>query len=225
MSFWSDAAGKPQVEGGSDFPSLPAKKWFSARNATNDNGGARPTIKEIPFKNGDTGYQFNVGLIVDGSEADVSEKMNGQFCFFSAWTSPNPEGSDAENMISGRLTGFLNALYATGVGLDEKDKAKRADKRWQVTVGALQRIAEDKGLTEDQFSSPDTFIAAVAIADLQENSKRVLFKTRSRTYKKKDGGEGEEISVGAYEDAVADNIEKRSVTVFEERGTEGGTSF
>lgn len=225
MSFWSEAAGKPQVETGGDFPSLPDKKWFSSRTTTEEHGGAKPTIKTVPTKDGDV-FQFNIGLIADGSEADVDARMKGQFCFFSAWITPNPESSDKDNLISGRLTGFLNSIYATGIALDEKDKKKRAGLRWQATIGELEKIATEEGLTLDQFDGPSNFIAAVAITDLQKNSKRVLFKSRTRTFKKKDGTQGSSVEVGAYEDAVQENLDKRKVSSFEDRGTEGGgTTF
>lgn len=223
MSFWTDAASKPQVESQGDFPTLPPGKWYNSNTTTGENGEAKPRIRKVDFKNGDHAFEFNVGLIVNGGERDVDTKFKGQFCFFTSWTSPNPKGDQADNLLSGRLTGFLNAIYANGVAVDEKDKEVKAQERWQVTIKALQAIAEDKGLTEDQFPSPDVFIAAVAIADMQENSHQVLFKTRSESYKTKEGVEKTSIKVGAYEDAVEVNLDKRKVSLFEDRGTDGST--
>jgi hypothetical protein len=230
-SFWSDAADKPQIEGGQEFEDLPVKFWFSASTATVENGESRPRIVEIAPKQegGETIHKFNAGLIVDGAESGkVDPKFEGRYCFFSSWIRPNPEGPEVGNYISGRLTGFLNAIYATGIALDEEDKEKRAQLRWQATMGELSKVAAENELKLEDYPDEGLYIAAVAITDLQQNSKKVLFKTRGRSYKDKQGKERVNVEVGAYEDCVQANLMNRSVVSFDAMGTEGakpGTSF
>lgn len=230
MSFWDEASGKPQIEGGQDFENLPEGIWFSAMNTTQENGEARPRVVEIAPKEegGETIHKINIGLIANGAEAGkVDPKFEGRYCFFSSWVKPNPEGKEAGNFLSGKLTGFLNAIYAPGIGLDEEDDGKKAALRWQATMGALRKVAEANDLKAEEYDDPSLYIAAVAVVDLRENPKKILFKTRGRKYKDKQGKERVNIEVGSYEDCVPKNLEKRGVVSFDSMGTvaKPGTAF
>lgn len=216
MSFWEEAAGTPQVEGGG-FSDLPANVWFGGTTTTDENGGARPKIAEVAFDERTT-HKLSFGVIVDAGEKGKAEaNCNGRFCFAEAWVDPNPKGDDKNNLVSGRLTGLLNSLYASGVAVDVEDTEERANQRWQETIRQLAQIADREGLTLEQYEGDKgLYLAAVALADLQQNSKRILFKTSGK--KDKNDPKIIRIKVGAFEDAIEANETKRGVVSFDDAG-------
>lgn len=230
MSFWEDIAKQEQVEGGGDL-SLPANVWYVGDTTTQENGGARPKIDEFEFTDKETGeprtsYKLGLGMIVRGGEdKKSSQREEGRFVFFdNVWINPNPEGSDSGNIVSGRMTGLLNALFSSGVAADVTDKKEQARLRWQNTVKELAAIAEEHGLVPEDYDDAGglpVYLTAVAVAHLQENSRRLLFKTRVR----KDKQGTERLGIGSFEDATEANMKKRKVSTFEEEGGGETRSF
>lgn len=224
MSVWDDLA-NAKVEESTGFPDLPEKAWVFAKTCTAEHGGAAPGIKPIKKKDGTETHQFVLGLICQGGDAAIKKSHVGTYAFLQPWVKPDPTGTDAKLLLSGKLTGFLNAIFACGVGLELKEE-ERAPVRWRRTVAVLQEAVKARPEITPEAYGGDLalFIGACAVVALGEKSYPVLFKTRLEKYDTRDGEKRERMGVGAIEDAIPANFAARKIQVFGDEGTSGPAS-
>lgn len=227
---WKQASEAP-VEEQTGFEDLPAGAWVIGATATTQNGGAAPSVRKKKFKddNGNTReyYAFNVGLLVKGGDTVLDpDRHKDRYTFFSAPVHPRDDDdapSGPKGLMSGRLTGFLNAIFAQGVALDEKDKKERAQKRWQVTLQKLTEVEKlhpemDAGaVMNDITGQPDLALGllSLAIAAIENDSKPILFKTG---LSKKRPGSEQRTEIKQFEDYAPKNVADRKVKMFDQVG-------
>jgi hypothetical protein len=207
------------------FENLPPGAWCIGRTATKDAGNAGPRIRMVESKKPESAGQvfhfFEIGLSCMGGDGKVdSKKHNKKMCFFSSGVTKGPKEKH-NGAISGRLTGFLNGCFATGVGSDippgksEQEKlaagAARAKARWAVTMNCLKKTAEEHPECSLQAYGGNyaLLLGGLAVAALQEESRVVLFLTRKRS------GGYEGVEVGSFEDYTPSNTVNRKVSAFE----------
>lgn len=229
MIDWKSAAETP-VDENTGFEELPPGAWCAGATATIANGGAAPSVKLNTVKSGDRKgeryYTFNVGLLVKGGDKVLDAgKHKDRYIFFSSSVHPfEEEGSQGPKaLLAGRLVGFINSLYATGVGLDEKDKKVRSALRWRATIARLAEIEKahpefggDPAINEIT-GQPDTGLTLLqlVIAGIENDSKMVLFKTGLSKTKP---GYDPRVEIKQFEDFVAANTTERKVQLFDAMG-------
>jgi hypothetical protein len=229
MIDWKSAAETP-VDEQTGFEELPAGAWCVGATATLENGGASPTMKLKSFNDTDRGrvqyYAFNVGLLVKGGDSVLDpNKHKDRYMFFSSSVHPrdDDEGTAAKSLLHGKVVGFLNAMFAPGVALDEKDKKVRAGLRWRITLSKLAEVEKahpeiggDSAINEiTGLADTGLAIMQLAIAGIENDSKLVLFKTG---LSKKRAGYEQRVEVKQFEDAVAQNYKERKVQLFDAMG-------
>jgi hypothetical protein len=118
--------------------------------------------------------------------------------------------------VGGRFAGFLNAVFATGIGADEKDAKVRSAARWKRTMEVLKgTLAEHPECTLAQYDgSKGRLIAGTAVLALLEQSYTLLFKTKLHTFDSH-GEKKSRVEPGDFEDAIEANIAKRKVRMLE----------
>ena len=229
MIDWKSAAEAP-VDEQTGFEELPAGAWCAGATATAENGGAAPNVKLNTIKTGEQKgrryYSFNVGLLVKGGDKVLDpNKHKDRYIFFSSSVHPRDDDDTPgpKSLLAGKLVGFINALYATGVGLDEKDKKVRSQLRWRATTAKLAEIEKlhpelggDMAINEIT-GQPDTglTILQLVIAGIENDSKMVIFKTGMS--KSKPGYEPR-VEIKQFEDFVAANTTERKVQLFDAMG-------
>lgn len=230
--IWDELAGDPvPQEGGGEFLKPPTGAWVLARTCSKEQGKAAPGVNHVEPKDGegDGFYSFEVGLQCVGGDENVNEKHVKSIDYFSAYLNEK----DKPQVCSGRLVGFLNCMFAPGVGdefkptkgmaKDEKDAVlkKRAAARWQATLAALRRVGTDKGITIDQYGGDKPrFLACIAALALQDEAREIIYKVGEK--KNKSGNP--QRSVSAFEDATAANAKERKVQRLDGE-MPAGTSF
>jgi hypothetical protein len=194
-------------EEGGQFEDLPLNCWILGRTATEENGGAAPGIRENDKPQ--IWHAFKVGLIALGGDAKIEERTHGgRMAFFDT----SLTDKDKPGKLGGRITGFLNAVFA--VGVDSPDKQERHAKRWGLTLEALKQGAKDGDLSFDQFEAQKErgvdpmplFLTSCAVEAMKKESRTILFKLGKS---KKDY-----IEVKAFEDDTQENRQKRHVVPF-----------
>lgn len=227
MIDWKAAAEAPVTEQ-TGYDELPPKVWCIGATATTENGGAAPAVTLKTFNDSERGrvqyYRFNCGLLVKGGEAALDEKFNDRFMFFASSVHPRDDDDDQgpKSLLHGKVTGFLNAIYAAGVALGEKDRKKKALERWQVTLQRLMEIEKQHPELTGQpinelTGQPDTGLAIMqlAIAGIENDSKLLLFKTGMS---RKREGQEQQVQVTQFEDYVPENCTDRKVRLFAAQG-------
>lgn len=226
MGIWDGIADAeaPEYQGRED---LPEKQHFVMQTATKEDGGAAAQIREREGNDppGSTIYQFNIGLRAIGGKPENRKHKNGML-FFETWVMPSDEGTDKNALLSGRLTGFLNAVFSSGIGLDIKDEKARAQARWRHTTQVLAAVqARRPEIVPEAYIDKNTgqqstalFVAGCAVAALEEESRKLIIRTKLRTFNKKDGSKGSNIEVGTFEDFVPANATNRGVVLFDQEG-------
>ena len=150
------------------------------------------------------------------------------FLFLDSFIEPSEKELEhnPDKILAGRFTGLLNSLFSGGIGAEydspkgspEQKKAagaKRTDERWRNTVKCLAKVADEEGLDVDGFDgSLANFLAGVAVAALQSESKTLLAKTRQRKYTKDGEQKLAPTDAGTIEDYTQANAKKRGVVWF-----------
>lgn len=225
---WKQASEAP-VEEQTGFDELPPGAWIIGATATIKNGGAAPQRKLATMKDKDgmrQWYTFNVGLLVKGGDSVLdAAKHKDRYIFFQCSVHPrdDDEGTGPKTLMSGRLTGFLNAIFARGVALEEKDRKLKAQARWQVTLQKLAEIEKlhpemDAGAVINELTNePDLALGllSLAIAGIENDSQMILFKTG---LSKKRPGYEPRTEIKQFEDCVNANVAERKVRMFDQEG-------
>lgn len=225
---WKEAADS-HVEEQAGFEDLPPGLWVIGATAVSENGGAAPSVALKTFTDSERGrvqyYRFGVGLLTKGGEKALDPKYKDRFMFFQSSVHPRDDDDDKgpKGLLHGKLTGFLNAIFAPGVALDEKDKKVRAQARWKVTIAKLMEIEKqhpelDASSTINEITGqPDTGLAImqIAIAAIENDSQMILFKTG---LSKKAPGREQRVEIKNFEDYVPQNCTERKVQLFDAAG-------
>jgi hypothetical protein len=209
---------------------LPVNTWVVVKTATKEQGGAGPCVRTNTTKEGVEFKKFNVGLMcVGGAAGVISQQHNNRMVYFDAPVAPW-EGD--KGIISGRLAGFFNALFACGVAEGEKNTEKRSAARWGATMAVLKKVQaaspaiDGVAVTLESYGGDKArYLVGLATAYLLENSKTLLIKTTQN--KNKSTGEIYGVKVGSFEDFTAANVEKRKCGLLEgvEAPKAGGITF
>lgn len=224
---WSDAATADTQEA-AGFEDFPNNAWCIGATAVVADGGSAPKCELQTPRGGadfDPYYRFAVGLKAKGGDASLTDKYKDRYMFFQCGVHPSPDELKGGKrlLMSGRLTGFLNALYSRGVGLEIKDAAERAKVRWSNTLNKLQEISKSHPEISEQSAMNDLTgtgdlalcLVQLAIAGLENDSQLVLFKIKNKT-SKTSGDVRQQIS--QYEDFVDAHVANRKVRLFEAEG-------
>ena len=237
-------AAKHIPDEGPQFESLPAGAWVLGRTATKENGKAAPEVRTFDINKGPNAggvfYKFSVGLLAEGGDKALKPKKhrNG-LVFFGQSVHPGPQEPD-KMTLSGRLTGFLNSVFGPGIGVDEEDE-ERHKLRWHNTLKVLGKVRDDNSISvEDYVTYTDgvgddekrlkyedldegqrkytdaLYFAGIAVVALEDESRKILFKTRKDS-------KTDRIVPAQVEDDIEAHRMKRKVTEFEE--PEEGSSW
>lgn len=143
--FWAEmAAAPPPPE--AVFEQLPVGFYYVGRCATAASGSWAPMIRTVEYDSRREPGQkvvarfFEIGLEVVGGEAKVEPRLAGRWQRWDAAVWPG-EREDQSHPLSGRLTGFLNAVFAAGVASEEKDAAVKTAARWAATDRTLRAVS------------------------------------------------------------------------------------
>ena len=220
---------------------LPINKFFLMETCTAADGASAPQTREFNVTRGENAgtilRKFNVGMRCIGAETSLEEKaVVKRMLFFEAFLYPGErEGKD--KLLSGRLTGFLNACFAPGTGDDiledikankitgDAKKAKmteRTNARWAVTVNKLRAAADTFHLDVDEYEGDVTrFLTACAVTALCEEKCTVVVKSGGGTYKDKTTGEKKPKRVEASQihDYTPAVLKLRGVVEFDAEGS------
>jgi hypothetical protein len=214
-SFWQGLADNAPAES-PQYEELPEGAWVLLRTADETNGKAAPEVRVSTTGKGDELLKFNLGLLAVGGDAKLdAAKHQNSTVFMDFFVRPGEKELQHQpgKALGGRLTGFLNAIFAGGVAADEKDEKVRSTVRWRKTIAELSQ--RSGGLTPDQYQGDmPVFIAAVAAQALKNEPRTLLGKTKREVFDRKDGGKGSKVVVGSFEDATEANMKKRSVVEF-----------
>lgn len=226
MGIWEGIADAeaPEYQGREE---LPEKQFFVMQTATKEDGGAAAQIREGKGQDppDSTTYQFNIGLRAVGG-APANRKHKNGMLFFEAWVMPSDEGNDKNALLSGRLTGFLNAVFSSGIALDIKDDKARAQARWRHTAQVLAAAqAKRPEIIPEAYIDKNTgqqsvalFVAGCAVAALEDEARKLIVKTKTRNFKKRDGTAGSKIEIGTFEDFVPAHATNRGVVLWDMEG-------
>lgn len=209
--FW-DLARTAPIEPPPEREDLPTGKWLICHTASAENGGWAASVKQQEGKSGPF-YKFRIGLACQGGEAGIVKAHAGRYCGFESFIEPGQY--DGGNPIAGRLMGFLNSAFSSGVAAEEKDAKARAQERWHNTLAALQAAAEANALDPSAYPNPAIFLATCAKFALDATSHVVLVKTNQRSYEKDGEKKLGPVEAGTVEDYTVANVAKRKVTVLE----------
>lgn len=212
---FEEAAKAPPPDEGPSFEDLPPKAWCLGTTCTEENGRAAPEIRTQEWKDRGSGEEriaqkFSIGLRCQGGDNLISDKHRNATVFYETFVHPGdrePEGM----VLSGKLTGFLNAVF--GPGIESNDKEERKRLRWQNTLAKLKEVATEQGWGLEQFGGDTALLfAGCAVEALKKESRPILFKTRARSYKsKKDGQQYTSIEVQQTEDDTPENRHNRGI--------------
>ena len=249
-----------------DFVDLPHGAWIIADTVADpQQEWACPQVQTKEWEER-TYFKFGAShRTVGGDKLCKPEEHRGRYASFSTGIEPLPAcgehwdkgkgGPNAEcdacavagrKILSGKMMGFVNACFASGVGGPaSKDKAKdavRTKERGRATGAVFKAAAQAASLTPGQYvtegkTEPNEtlFYAGCAVAALMASPKRVLAKVSLRAYcpssgcnKKKwladgtcaDCGSEKRVSVetSTIEDATEANIKARKIVLFPDSG-------
>lgn len=228
--FWDKMAEDAPVES-TPFEELPVDVWFLGRTATLQNGGAAPKVRTQETKNGDM-RKLSMGLYVEGGGPGSEEKHKGRVCFMEVFVEPATKDRDGNPVtnpapLSGQMQGFLNTVFASGVGAQEKDRKLRSAERTKVTMECLRQVAaaHPEVNLAAYNGNRGRFMAGLAVTALGEQAHRVLFKTKLNAFKSKQSGEMVKKTIpDEFEDASPENMVRRGITVFA-GGEDGMVTF
>lgn len=236
--FWEDQAAADVIEREPVTQDIPAKKWYVGKTAIGS--GAAAKLRSFEGKNGDnagkTFWLLATGFVVHGAESTVDPRNNGQYCFGEWFIHPHPkeiEENGAGAAVSNRFLGMLNSVFSPGVGenfvaeLPDKPTAEqretaakaRSKARWGNTLKVLAARAEIKGLTVADYSNDGAlFIAQMAVEELNDEARFVLFYTKTKGRKLKDGETRTETIVSTIKDCTPVSLAdaKRAYVQFNE---------
>jgi hypothetical protein len=224
---WEDFAGE-DVPDEPTFDDLPVGAWVVGQTCTEEQGGAAPTVRTNEKKDGSGVFRrFNIGVTAVGGDRmlDATRHAN-RMVFFQSGLDPweNDKGP-----VSGRMAGFMNAVFSCGVGNDMKDAKARSKARWENTTKVLREFSETKPTLPNPNGGEDPvtfeayqkdwarYLTGLTCAYLRKKSTTVLFKTRQNKNKKT--GEVYGVEAGMLEEATDANRQTRKVSLFE-AGTE-----
>jgi hypothetical protein len=215
------ASGREQTEQ-TARPDIPLGEWFIAR--TSDRGNAKPYIKDT--RDGRP-FIFKTGLFcVGGDGVKVVERMYGGYAFFQAFIHPNykdqggPQSQDDYDALSGRLTGFINAVLAAGI----EDK----NERWAASMSILASYASELAETTDpdkrvtgemfdvthddgqEFRDNGAYMAEVFASLLREAPRLVIINQK---IDKGRDGDRNDVVVGSFKDAISSNLKTKTGTL------------
>jgi hypothetical protein len=211
---------------------VPIGVWLLGTTPDNPESGWAPKQAEGQYKKGpkagEAFYKFRTGFRVIGGEPKVDEKFAGRFVAFEAFIHPSTENGE-DGLLSGRMTGFINTMFSSGVGSDlvtkgmaaEAKKAaerKRVELRLKNTFEALRQAEEQNALDVNEFDGDSgRFLVGCAVAALDSKPRVVLFKSVADNFKTADGTQVNRVKVGSFEDATPENLAARKVRWFDER--------
>ena len=224
MSIWKKIAEMAPSEP-VGFEDLPPGVWLSMETATTENGEAAPKIQTRTAKESQKDFFiFKVGLLATGGETSKTNiKHKGGMVFYEAFVEASQQQMEEnpDAVLGGKFTGFLNCVFASGVGNDVTDPEERAVVRWGETARKLEAAGNRKELTPEQFGdNVALFIAGCAVAAMEDTHYPILVKTKKKIYKRKDdpvGGKmtGEKIVAGTVEDSTPNRRANRNINLFE----------
>jgi hypothetical protein len=226
---FGSASNKPQ-EQSEGYAELPLEVWFLAR--TSDKGGAAPYIKDtregVPFI-------FKTGLYcVGGDGTQVTRRNFGGYTFFQAFIRPNyseqggPQTQEEWDTLSGRLTGFINAVLSPGI----EDKAERWSHSFQLLTGYATELANsndpDLRTTGEMFDVDGgmrdnaSYMATVFALLLKSSPRQVIVNQKVDKGAK---GDRNDIVVGSFKDAIAANAKTKAGAAIEPFPSKDGETF
>ena len=227
MLDWKSAADAP-VEEQAGFDDLPPGVWVAGATATQANGGAAPTVKLETTKSGENRgrkyYSFGVGLLTKGGDPGLKAEYKDRYMFFRSSVHPwEADEPGPKALLNGKLTGFINALFAAGTALDEKDKKVRAQIRWRATLDKLAEIEKahpeiDGSNTRNEITGEldmGLAILQLVIAGIENDGRLILFKTGMS--KARPGYESR-VEIKQFEDCVPARMTERKVVLFDAAG-------
>jgi hypothetical protein len=169
-----------------------------------------------------TFYQFRTGLIAIGGDDKCNAKEHkGKYLFFDAFIHPG-EKENVSQTLSGKLTGFLNNIFAMGVQTKErkgkdKDAVKSAGMaRWQATIAFLRKVAVEKGLSVKQYDNDRArFVSGLAVSAIEDSPRVILVKTGNIKQRNPGDGPAYQVGIKSIEDATPEMIAELKVELFE----------
>lgn len=217
---------------GSEFSTLPKGAWVLVQPVTSEDSSWGPALDTIDSgsdeesgRTWDCYLRFGVGLRAIGGDKLCNPTHLGAYARFKA--SINPTEKDPNGaIISGKLTAFLNAIFASGI---DGDSARGA-----ASFKVIKAAAEKTGMEEDQFDSAAEFLASAARQAIIDGAPRqLLIKIGHRKFKTESDSDGEKtgvaIEVRLVEDATAELMAQHKVAVFdnakEVAAESAGTTF
>lgn len=233
--FWAQMAAAPPPPEAS-FEQLPVGLYYVGRCATAQNESWRPKVRTVEYDSRRNPGEkvvmrfFEIGLEVVGGEEKVDQRLAGRWQRWDAAVWPG-DREDQSHPISGRLTGFLNAVFAGGVASDEKDAAVKTAARWAATMRTLKAVhamhpevtlANYRDAAEGvQPRAMGLMLAGLAQMAMDEAGEGALVLFKTSYGKPKEGQKKEDAIVKANaEEFTAASAAKRKVRVW---GPEGVT--
>ena len=203
---------------GSEFATLPKGAWVLVQPVTSEESSWAPALDEIDGgsdeQSGRTwdGYtRFGVGLRAIGGDSKCNPTHFGAYARYKTGIDPT-EKDPSGAIISGKLTAFLNAIFAPGI---EGDAA-----RGTASFEVIKAAAEASGMDESQFDSAALFMATAARQAIIDGAPRQLlikighrkFRTESDTGDEKSGVS---VEVRLVEDATDELLAEHGVEIFD----------
>jgi hypothetical protein len=199
-----------------EFATLPRGAWVLVQPITTEDSAWAPELREV--KAGTDGerswegyWNFSCGLRAIGGDSKCDPTHFGAYTRFKAGINPTDK-DPADAIISGKLLGFLNAIFAPGI---EGDPARGA-----ASFAVIKAAAEASGMEEDQYDSLARFVAAAARQAIIDGATRqLLVKIGHRKFKtESDQGDqksGIGVQVQLVEDATDEAMAENKVAIFD----------
>lgn len=222
---WEEAESYvPEESAGGEFEKPPVGAWMLVQISGQENEKARPALRVNTTRDGEEYSTFSCGFIAVGGDAKADQqKHNGAFLWFRS----SLNLKDEPDKLSGKLTGFMNAAFAPGVGnhlVAEKGASKeqreamareRARLRWGVTRDHLTPIVKSEGIDKQTSTLPQAAAAAAAFA-LNDGTKRyVICKVGKNDYKK-DGEVVKDVQPVQVRDYTAEAMTELGIAVWDD---------
>ncbi len=201
---------------GRDFEDLPTKVWVRVRCAPEGTGAAAgvETFGGQPDEQGNpraAWHRLKVGLIPIGAEQSVVKKP-----YSSLFVRMDPCEYQQPGVVSKRMMGFINALFAPGTPHNSPERQKTA-------LDVLKLHGEEAGVGPEGYADGPTYLAALAAVGMGKQTPTLLVKTmlrKGKAYTDRETGEQrqgkDQITVGDFEDDTPANRTARGIVDWEE---------